>query len=617
MELGAIYSKEKTVFSVFSPIAEEISVILYDNGIEGDAIKKVPMSKADNDNSNTCHPDIFTVVIDGDLNGKYYTYEVKTADGVFESHDPYAKACGVNGHRSMVVDLSTTNPEGFTEEKIPKCDDPMNMVITEVSIADVSSDASAHSKYPGKYKAFTEPQILGYFKELGVTHLQILPSYDFGSIDESRPDLEQYNWGYDPYNYNIPEGSYSTDPFNGAVRIKEYKEMVQAIHEAGIGVIMDVVYNHTYNVFDSCFYKTSGNYFYRMDPEDETKYSDASACGNEIATEKTMVRKYIIDSLCYWASEYHIDGFRFDLMGVIDIETMNLAREALLKINPDIIMYGEGWTGGPGAIPESSRALKLNDKKLPGIGMFSDDIRDVVKGHVFYMDDLGFVNGGKGKEEELKKAIICPAWANTPNQVINYLSCHDNYTLWDRFIVSNSNETTEQRLRMNRLAAGILFTAQGIPFFLNGEEFARTKTAKEGEAPVENSYCSPLSINVISYDRAEKYSDLRDYYKGLISLRKHHKAFRLDTIEQIHKSVHFIDDVPEGVVAYTIETPNENVFVAYNSCKNKISIKLPDNASGNGWNVLADDKHAGSTVLYTIKNQASIPEVSCLIAVSK
>ena len=249
--------------------------------------------------------------------------------------------------------------------------------------------------------------------------------------------------------------------------------------------------------------------------------------------------------------------------------------------------------------------------------MFSDDIRDVVKGHVFYMDDLGFVNGGKGKEEELKKAIICPAWANTPNQVINYLSCHDNYTLWDRFIVSNSNETTEQRLRMNRLAAGILFTAQGIPFFLNGEEFARTKTAKEGEAPVENSYCSPLSINVISYDRAEKYSDLRDYYKGLISLRKHHKAFRLDTIEQIHKSVHFIDDVPEGVVTYTIETPDENVFVAYNSCKNKISIKLPDNASGNGWNVLADDKHAGSTVLFTIKNQASIPEVSCLIAVSK
>lgn len=608
MKLGAIYSKEKTTFTLFSPVADSVFVIFYDKGNDSAETGRLEMMRGEGELSS-----ILSAVAEGDLDGVYYTYEVHTPDGVFCSHDPYAKACGVNGHRSMVIDLAKTNPDGFANEDRPKLADPMSMVITEVSIADVSAAASAHSLYPGKFKAFTEDKIISYFKDMGVTHLQLMPSYDFASIDESDTLKEQYNWGYDPYNYNVPEGSYSTDPFDGAVRVREYKEMVHSIHEAGLGVIMDVVYNHTFNVHDSCFYKTAGNYFYRMDSSDATKYSDASACGNEIASEKPMVRKYIIDSLCYWASEYHIDGFRFDLMGVLDIETLNEAREALLKINPDIIMYGEGWTGGESALPESERGMKLNAPKTSGIGMFSDDIRDVVKGHVFYMDELGFVNGATDRSDELKQAVVCPRWAKSPMQSINYLSCHDNYTLWDRFIVSNSHESEEMRIRMNKLAASILFTAQGIPFFLHGEEFARTKISEADGAPIENSYCSPLSVNAIDYDRAEQFAELRAYYKGLIALRRAHKAFYLDTVDEIKKSVHFLDDMPDGVVAYTIDTDTEKVFVAYNAGKNKITIKLSDAL----WEVLADESAAGDKALYTIKDQAIIPGVSCLVAVCK
>lgn len=606
MKLGAIYSKEKTTFTLFSPVADSVFVIFYDKGNDSAEKGRLEMMRGEGELRS-----IFSATAEGNLDGVYYTYEVHTSDGTFSSHDPYARACGVNGHRSMVIDLSKTDPDGFADEDRPKLADPMSMIITEVSVADVSAGASAHSRYPGKFKAFTEDKTLSYFKDMGVTHLQLMPSYDFASIDESDSLKEQYNWGYDPYNYNVPEGSYSTDPFNGAVRVREYKEMVHSIHEAGLGVIMDVVYNHTFNVHDSCFYKTAGNYFYRM--LDAAKYSDASACGNEIASEKPMVRKYIIDSLCYWASEYHIDGFRFDLMGVLDIETLNEARKALLKINPDIIMYGEGWTGGESTLPESARGMKINAPRTPGIGMFSDDIRDAVKGHVFYMDELGFVNGAADRGEELKQAVTCAKWAKSPMQSINYLSCHDNYTLWDRFIISNSHESEEMRIRMNKLAAAILFTAQGIPFFLHGEEFARTKISEADGAPVENSYCSPLSVNAIDYDRAEQFSDLKAYYKGLIALRRAHKSFYLDTVDEIKKSIHFMDDMPDGVVAYTIDNDTEKVFVAYNAGKNKITIKLADAL----WEVLADESSAGDKALYTIKDQAIIPGVSCLVAVSK
>ena len=332
MKLGAIYSKEKTTFTLFSPVADSVFVIFYDKGNDSAETGRLEMMHTDGE---LCG--IFSATAEGDLDGVYYTYEVHTADGTFSSHDPYARACGVNGHRSMVIDLSKTDPDGFADEDRPKLADPMSMVITEVSIADVSAGASAHSRYPGKFKAFTEDKTLSYFKDMGVTHLQLMPSYDFASIDESDSLKEQYNWGYDPYNYNVPEGSYSTDPFNGAVRVREYKEMVHSIHEAGLGVIMDVVYNHTFNVHDSCFYKTAGNYFYRM--LDDTNYSDASACGNEIASEKPMVRKYIIDSLCYWAQ--YVDGFRCDVASTVPVAFWQEARRAVEQIRPGAIWLGE------------------------------------------------------------------------------------------------------------------------------------------------------------------------------------------------------------------------------------------------------------------------------------
>ena len=332
MKLGAIYSKEKTTFTLFSPVADSVFVIFYDKGNDSAEKGRLEMMRGEGELRS-----IFSATAEGNLDGVYYTYEVHTSDGTFSSHDPYARACGVNGHRSMVIDLSKTDPDGFADEDRPKLADPMSMVITEVSVADVSAGASAHSGYPGKFKAFTEDKTLSYFKDMGVTHLQLMPSYDFASIDESDSLKEQYNWGYDPYNYNVPEGSYSTDPFNGAVRVREYKEMVHSIHEAGLGVIMDVVYNHTFNVHDSCFYKTAGNYFYRM--LDAAKYSDASACGNEIASEKPMVRKYIIDSLCYWAQ--YVDGFRCDVASTVPVAFWQEARRAVEQIRPGAIWLGE------------------------------------------------------------------------------------------------------------------------------------------------------------------------------------------------------------------------------------------------------------------------------------
>ena len=612
-DLELFYSPTKSVFTLWAPTAEEVRLNLYASGEGGEPVRRLPMKSSDKGT--------WRISVSEDLKGSFYTFQIRIGDKwLDETPGIWAKAVGVNGNRAAVIDWAATDPEGWEADKSPELKSFSDIIIYEMHHRDFSIAANSGVTHKGKFLALAEEGTKGpggvatgvdHLKELGVTHVHILPSYDYGSVDETRLQDNVYNWGYDPKNYNAPEGSYSTDPYNPEARIREFKEMVRGLHRNGIRVIMDVVYNHTFNVHDSCFYKTAGNYFYRM--LDAAKYSDASACGNEIASEKPMVRKYIIDSLCYWASEYHIDGFRFDLMGVLDIETLNEARKALLKINPDIIMYGEGWTGGESTLPESERGMKINAPRTPGIGMFSDDIRDAVKGHVFYMDELGFVNGAADRGEELKQAVTCAKWAKSPMQSINYLSCHDNYTLWDRFIISNSHESEEMRIRMNKLAAAILFTAQGIPFFLHGEEFARTKISEADGAPVENSYCSPLSVNAIDYDRAEQFSDLKAYYKGLIALRRAHKSFYLDTVDEIKKSVHFMDDMPDGVVAYTIDNDTEKVFVAYNAGKNKITIKLADAL----WEVLADESSAGDKALYTIKDQAIIPGVSCLVAVSK
>ena len=628
-DLGAVYTKEKTTFRVFAPTAESVVLCMYEAG-DGDCfISETPMEKSEEGTWFLC--------MEKDCKNIYYTYKVTVSGDTRETVDPYAKAVGVNGIRAMVIDLSSTNPEGFAEDKGPVYEKENDIIVTEISIADTTADASCHAKHPGKYLGLVERGLtndaglatgLDHILELGVTHVQIMPTYDFGSIDEAAPDKEQYNWGYDPVNYNVPEGSYSTDPFHGEVRIKEFKQMIQELHKAGLGVIMDVVYNHTYDIENSCFQKTAPDYYYRMDGD---KYSDASACGNEVASDQPMMRKYIIDSLVYWASEYHIDGFRFDLMGVLDIETMNLARKALEKVNPDIIMYGEGWTGGNSTLPADERALKVNVGKLDGIGVFSDDLRDGVKGHVFYGEEPGFVNGAKDKENDIRFGVVgamkhpqvdeekysyTPGgfWALEPQDVVNYVSCHDNYTLWDKLTYSCPDASEEKKLAMNRLAASIVFTAQGIPFFLQGEEFARTKPIEGSEELAENSFNLPLYTNSLKYGRMSEYAELMEYYKGLIAFRKAHEGLRLTTAEEVADTIHFLEDTPKNVVAYTIDTKEETLFIAYNANDEAVDITLPDDME---WSVQICDKTAGTDEIKTIKNQTQMAGISCLAAVSK
>lgn len=625
-DLGAVYSSDETGFRLWAPVADEVFLCLYKTGDGDDLIKRVRMEKSEGGTWFSLQT--------GDLDKTYYTYELKYGDRLIESYDPYARACGVNGLRSMVIDLAKTNPEGFSQDKGPDCAEVTDAIITEISVVDTTADKSSGVKNAGRFLGLTEEgtvsaegmaTALDHIKELGVTHVQILPSFDFASIDESS-DKEQYNWGYDPLNYNIPEGSMSSDPFHGEVRIMEYKQMVKAFHDNGIGVIMDVVYNHTFNIEGNSFQKTAPDYFYRKDGD---RYSDASACGNEVASERPMVRKYIIDSLCYWVSEYHIDGFRFDLMGVLDIETMNQARAALVKLKPDIILYGEGWTGGDSVMPADQRALKVNVSRMPGYGVFSDDIRDSVKGHVFYYDQLGFADGGTGKENDIRYAVTGAvkhpqvdydrytytaegAWAVRPGNSINYVSCHDNYTLWDRYEISSPEDSVDILKRKNMLSAAIVFTSQGVPFFLQGEEFGRTKPIEGSDDRAENSYNMPLYTNSVKYDRLAEFKDMNEYYKGLIRIRKNHSLFRLSTAEQVAQKLRFTDCNEPNVVTYRLMDENEQIFVAYNANREAVTLELPEEG---GWTVIAQDTCADDRGIAQIKNQAVIPQISCLIAI--
>lgn len=628
-DLGAVYQKQQTHFRLWAPTAEQVRICFYPNGDGGEVLDIQDMKQ---DEGGTW---IYTR--HGDCHKLYYTYLVTVDGWECETNDPYAKATGVNGFRSMVVNLEKTNPCGFKEDHGPKVDKSTDIIVYELSIADTTADASSNAKYAGKYLGLTETDIksadgmatgLDHIVETGITHVQIMPSYDFGSIDESRPDLPQYNWGYDPINYNVPEGSFSTDPFHGEVRIKEYKQMVQAFHEKGIGVIMDVVYNHTYNIDDNCFQKCVPDYYYR---KNTTGYSNASGCGNEIASEKPMVAKYIIDSLKYWVKEYHIDGFRFDLMGVLDIETLNRAAEELRKINPSIILYGEGWTAGDAAVPKSILALKENVTALRGIGAFSDDIRDTVKGSVFYDKGAGFVNGASGHENDIRfsvtGAVYHPEvdyeaytfsngpWAKNPTDTVNYVSCHDNLTLWDKLSISCPKATEKQKLAMNRLAAAIVFTSQGIPFFLSGEEFARTKPIEGTNAVSENSYNLPIYTNSLKYDRLSKYKKLYRYYQGLIAFRKAHAGLRLATAEEVRNALHFIDGLPKNVVAFTIETKEETLFIVYNANPSKVYIDLPYKAE---WEICVEGEKASAESLRRISERSrkvEIQPISCFVAV--
>ena len=629
--LGAIYTKQNTRFRLWAPIAERVRICFYDAGDGGEAIEIKDMHQEENG--------VWSYAKSGDLHTLYYTYLV-TVDGCErETADPYSKATGVNGKRSMVVDLSRTNPKGFENDKGPEVKKATDIIVYELSIVDTTMDKSCGSKYPGKYKGLTETGLktkaeeatgLDHIVDLGVTHVQLMPCFDFGSVDESKPDVEQYNWGYDPSNYNVPEGSFSTDPFHGEVRIKEFKEMIQAFHKHGIGVIMDVVYNHTYEIDTNPFQRCVPDYYYRKTKDGE--FSNASACGNEIATERLMVRKYIIESLKYWAQEYHIDGFRFDLMGIYDIETMNQAAEELKKINPSIVLYGEGWTGGASTLPDEARALKCNVHALRGVGAFSDNIRDAVRGDVFIKTDRGFISGKQDMETAIRYSVVGASshpevdyasynynngpWAKDPVDVVNYVSCHDNLTLWDKISVSCPEATKKQKLAMNRLAAAMVFTSQGIPFFLSGEEFARTKPMEGSDEVAENSYNLPFYTNNMRYDRLEEYKDLELYYRGLIAFRKAHEGLRLGTTEEVQNGLHFIDGLPKNVVAFTIATEDETIFVVYNANSETVKLELPEKAN---WKIHIQGSKASAEALATFSKRNSKVEVvgvSCFAAVA-
>ncbi len=621
-DLGSIYSTNSTKFKVWTPTAKNVTVNLYKSGSGDNLISKNPMTMSENG--------LWTLEIEEDLNGVYYTYDIEIDGKVNEVVDIYAKALGVNGNRGMVVDLSSTDPEGFRKTERPKFDKITDAVIYEVHVRDFSIDKSSGMKNKGKFLGFTEENTVNeegdltgvaHLKDLGVTHVHLLPSFDYCTVDEENPDKE-YNWGYDPKNYNAPEGSYSTDPSNGFARIKEFKEMVKSLHENGIRVVMDVVYNHTYATEDSYFNLTVPNYYHRKWGD---KFSEGSGCGNDTASEKPMMRKFMIDSLKYWATEYMIDGFRFDLMGLHDVTTMNEIRSELTKIDPSLIIYGEGWTGGDTPLPFEERSVKDNAKKTPEIAYFSDDMRDLIKGSVFKKPDKGFVNGAQGLEEDLKISITgsiysdkidygkCKkfSWSPSPAQVINYTEAHDNYTLWDKLYYSTAGYTKEDVFKMDKLAASIVMLSQGVPFIQAGQEFLRSKPVDDtGENFEGNSYKSCDKVNSIKWDEKTKYKDIYKYYKGLIELRKSSELFRLDTAEKVKEHLVFLKHVSNNVIGFRLRDEKETFLVFFNANKNAVKVDIP----AGKWNVLVDDVTAGAESIKIVGDgEVEIKSISTLV----
>ena len=624
-DLGAVYSPKMTRFKVWAPEAESVKLNLYKQGEGDNLIDQHIMKKSANGT--------YVFEKQGDCNGIYYTYTVVNHGEEQEAVDPYTKAAGVNGQRGMVINMAKTNPQGFEMDGYRNPEHITDAIIYEGSVRDFTMDESSGVFHNGKFLGLTEANTTNHFGEataldyisgLGVTHVQILPAFDFETVDEKNQKA-QYNWGYDPDNYNVPEGSYAVSPYDGAVRIQEMKQMVLALHSRGIGVIMDVVFNHTYRRDDSNLQKIVPGYYYRSD---ETGYTNGSGCGNEVASDRPMVQKLIVDSLIYWAKEYHIDGFRFDLMGVLDIDTMNVIAERLKEIRPDIYLYGEGWNGGPSSLAEEKRAFKASAKKMPGIGMFNDDIRDTIKGSVFYDDHLGFVNGGTHLENALRYGITGAVahpqvdydaygsrpWAKEPGQSINYVSCHDNYTLWDKLSVSCPEASEEKKKAMNRLCAAIVFTSQGVPFIQAGEEFLRSKPLPEKKGFAENSYNMPDAVNSIKWDNIHEYPDMIAYYKGLMALRKAHPVFRMQSEAEMTQNLCFLSDTPENVVAYLLkgkgadDTP-ENILVIFNGNDEEILYNLPEGK----WKILVDDKTAGADGKKNISEKTDVEPLSALV----
>ncbi len=542
-----LYSKDKTQFALNAPTAgnSSVTIRLYKDGLGGKPVKTIKMKKAGEDR--------WEAIVKGDLKGKFYTFNI----GKGETPGTFAKAVGVNGNRAAIVNMQDTDPVGWAQDVRPALKSPADLVIYELHVRDFSVSPTSGLKYKGKYLALTEPKAIEYLKNLGINAIHFQPVFDYASVDETRLDKPQFNWGYDPKNYNVPEGSYATDPYSPATRIKEFKEMVMALHKAGIRVIFDAVYNHTFDIQGSNFQRTYPDYYYRK--TQDGKYSNGSGCGNETASEKPLMRQFMLESVKYWIDEYHIDGFRFDLMGIHDIETMNQIRAEVNKLDPSIYIYGEGWSAGSCAYPTEKLAMKANTRQLHGIGAFSDDMRDALRGP-FSDDHRGALLAGiAGEEESLKFGIVGgiahpqvdmskvnydkKPWTNDPTQQISYVSCHDDMCLVDRLKASIPSLTDKavpeemreaELIRIDQLAQTAVFTSQGVPFILAGEEMLRDKKG------VHNSFCSPDSINQFTWSNLQRYPQVFTYYKNLIQLRKNHPAFRLGTGDKVRQHLEFL-----------------------------------------------------------------------------
>ena len=615
-DLGATWTAEKTSFRLWAPTATAVRINLYESGTPGtkDLLEQIEMT-----------PDVngtWIAVKEGDLNGVYYTYSV-TVDGTTnEACDPYARTTGVNGQRAMVIDLDSTNPEGWDTDTDPHYDDAIvDAIIYELHVRDLSIDENSGITNKGKFLGIVEsgttnaqgvPTGLDYIKSLGVTHLHLLPSYDYASVDETNPDAA-FNWGYDPVNYNVPEGSYSTDPYSGEVRVKEMKQMIKTLHDNGISVVLDVVYNHVFDAESYCFNRIVPGYFSRI--SDDGFYSNGSACGNDTASERAMVKKYIVDSVCYWADEYHMDGFRFDLAGLIDTETINACIAEVHKTHPNVIFYGEGWNMGTQVTKEGyTMTTQTNSTQVPEFAFFSDTVRDSIRGTNSNASKPGYVAGGGGYTSAIRDTFMGKAtWCKSPAQTVNYASCHDGYTLYDRLMLSMpaTNSSFQDIKRANNLAAAIVLTSQGVPFFQAGEEMLRSKPLPEGGFE-HNSYKSPDALNSIKWENLTNplYSDVPQYYAGLIAFRKAHPALRMQTAEEVAEHITMLPDLEFNVVACHISAgangEENELVVIFNPRANDTVVNLPEGE----WSICVNADAAGTEVLGTASGTVTVAGVS-------
>jgi len=619
------YSPIETKFTLWAPTAEEVRVLLYDSGNEGSAYQTLSLEMGEDGIWNTS--------IKEDLKGKFYTFNVKV-NGKWLGDTPgiMAKAVGVNGKRAAVIDLRSTDPEGWANDVRPLLKDYADIIVYEMHHRDFSLDSVSGIRNKGKFLALTELGTtttqgektgIDHLKELGVTHVHILPSYDYASVDESKPDKAQYNWGYDPQNYNVPDGSYSTDPYKPDVRIKEFKQMVQALHKAGIRVVLDVVYNHTFNTEESNFERTVPGYFYRQTKDG--KPANGSGCGNETASDRAMMRKYMVESVLYWINEYHIDGFRFDLMGIHDIETMNEIRAAVDKIDPSIFIYGEGWAASAPQLNQEELAMKANIYKMPRIAAFSDEMRDGLRGG--WDDDRkgAFLIGQPGHEMSIKFGLVGAVkhpqvindsvnyskepWALQPTQMISYVSCHDDMCLADRLKATMPDATDEERASLHKLAETFVFTSQGVPFIFAGDEMMRDKKG------IHNSYNSPDSINTIDWRNKTIHHDVFDYVRELITLRKNHPAFRMGDADKVRQYMEFLPVEGSNLVAFILkDNANgdswKNIIVAFNSRKEPAKLSIP---AGRYTIVCKDGKIKQSGMGQVSGNEIIVPARSAMI----